>query len=362
MSFGRVFLSVLLSSLSAVFLCSCSKPPEKVEIVKPVRTVKVEGGKVTGRISYPAKVQAARRVDLAFENVDGRVVELKVKPGDRVKKGEALAKIDPTNYKSELKLAQAMLDEAKSDFERYKKLVKSGAVAVADFEKRKRDYEMAMSKYRIAKKNLDDTNLRAPFAGMIGAKYIDENQNVRAKQKIFQLQNDSEIEIAINIPEQDMARSHRAEDRDKAAARLKPMVSFPTNPDKKYPLSIKEFQTVADPVTQTFKVTFKMPRPKGIIVTSGMTANVSLEKSYFQGEKAGYQIPFTAVFVDDKGDKCVWKVGKDMKVHSAKVAVGSVSGGDAIITSGVENGDVVVTAGVHSLSEGMKVRLSSENY
>jgi hypothetical protein len=119
---------------------------------------------------------------------------------------------------------------------------------------------------------------------------------------------------------------------------------------------------VADPVTQTFKVTFKMPRPKGIIVTSGMTANVSLEKSYFQGEKAGHQIPFTAVFVDDKGDKCVWKVGKDMKVHSAKVTVGSVSGDDAIITSGVENGDVVVTAGVHSLSEGMKVRLSSENY
>jgi RND family efflux transporter MFP subunit len=221
---------------------------------------------------------------------------------------------------------------------------------------------MAMSKFRIAKKNLDDTILRAPFDGMIGAKYINENQNVRAKQKIFQLQNDSEIEIAINIPEQDMARSHRGEARDKAAAKLKPMVSFPTKPDKKYPLSIKEFQTVADPVTQTFKITFKMPRPKEIVVTSGMTANVSLEKSYFQGEKAGYQIPFTAVFVDDKGDKYVWKVGADMKVRRSKVTLGSVSDDVAVVTSGVKSGDVVVTAGVNSLSEGMKVRLSSDKY
>ena len=302
MLFGRVCLPFVSLSLSAVFLCSCSKEPEKVEIVKPVYTITVEGGKTTGRISYPAKVQASRRVDLAFENVDGRVVKLDVKPGDRVEKGQVLAEIDPTNYKSELKLAQAMLDEAKSDFERYKKPVKSGAVAVADFEKRKRNYEMAMSKYRIAKKNLDDTKLRAPFSGVIGAKYIEENQNVRPKQKIFQLQNDSKIEVSINIPEQDMARSPRHESREETEAELKPMVTFPTKPDKSYPLKIKEFQTIADPVTQTFKVTFEMPRPKGITITSGMTANVSLEKSYFRGEDAGYKIPFTAIFVNDKGE------------------------------------------------------------
>jgi len=349
----------VLAVAIVVLVCSCSKKEKPEELVKPVRTITVGDAKSAGRMSYPAKVEASRRVNLAFENVDGRVIEIKVKPGDKVKKGQALAKIDPTNYKSELRLAQAMLDETKSDFERYKTLVKSGAVAVADFEKRKRNYEMAQSKYRIAKKNLDDTTLRAPFAGMIGAKYIEENQNVRAKQKIFQLQNDSEIEVSINIPEQDMARAKRGEDREKAAVALDAKVSFPTNPDKKYPLSLKEFQTVADPVTQTFKITFKMSRPKGIVVTSGMTATVSLAKSYFQGDSPGYKVPFTAVFVDDKGGKFVWIVGQDMKVHKSKVSLASIQANNAIVTSGVEPGDVVVTAGVNSLRDGMKIRLSN---
>ncbi len=347
---------------TAAILCSCGKKPEShEELSKPVKTITIKGTKSSGRVLYPATVAANKQADLSFE-VGGLVIEIKVNPGQKVKKGQLLARIDPRDYQNKLKVQKAVLDEAKSDYERYKKLVKSGAVAVADFEKRKRNYEMAKSNYQIAEKAYNDTFLKAPFHGVIALKFIEEKQTVAAKQKVFSLQDDTEIDVSINIPEQDMARAKRYGDRQKTEKALDPLAIFPAAPDKKFPLTIKEFQDSADPVTQTFKITFKMPSPEGLVVRAGMTANVSLKKSYFLGEKsAGFKIPFTAVFVGTDGKKHVWKVGEDGRAHSAPVGIGSLGGADALVTSGIKDGDIIVVAGVNALREGMKVHVDQGN-
>lgn len=350
---------VLVTGLISLSV-SCSKPKEeKVELVRPVKMLTLSAKKSGGRLSYPAKVAANQRVNLAFQ-VDGPLIEVKVKPGDKVKTGDLLARLDPRDYESELKVKKAFLTEAKSDFERYQKLVKSGAVARADFDKRKRNYEVAKSKLKIAEKALKDTYLKAPFDGTIAGKFVEENQNVNAKQEIFSLQDDSEIDISVNIPEQDMAKANRSQDRAKAEALLQPLVVFPVAPGKEFKLSIKELQTEADPTTQTFKVTFKMPSPENIIIRAGMTAEVSVNKAFFNSDaSSGFHAPSAAVFIDEAGVKAVWVV-KENKVSKIKVETGEITDDSISITGELKSGDVIVISGANALRDGMQVRALDE--
>ena len=356
MKFERKLLILALPVL--MFACGKAKE-EKAEQARPVKMMTLSGKKSGGRLSYPAKVAANQRVNLAFQ-VDGPLIEVKVNPGDKVKKGDLLARLDPRDYESKLKVSKAYLTEAKSDFERYEKLVKSGAVARADFEKRQRNYEIAKSRLQLSEKALKDTYLKAPFDGTIAGKFVEKNQNVNAKQEIFSLQDDSEIEISVNIPEQDMAKSKRIDDKVKTEALLQPRVAFPVAPGKEFKLSIKELQTEADPTTQTFKVTFQMPSPENIIIRAGMTAEVSVNKEYFNSDAAsGFHIPVSGLFIDEAGSKSVWVVKND-KVSKIKVESGDVADDQISIQGKLKSGDIIVVSGVNSLREGMKVRSLGE--
>lgn len=343
--------------LICLMISGCGeKKHEKVEIIKPVKMITVGKASDNMRISYPARIEANKYANLSF-NVDGTIEKVFIKPGDKVKAGQVLARLDQQDYISDVKIAQARLKEAKLDYERYSELVKVGASSRADYETRVKNYEVAQSGYKIAEKALNDTTLKAPFDGVIAKKFIEAKQNVKAKQKVFLIQGVNKVDVSINIPEQDIARARQGLTRAEIEKLLDPLVTFPVAPNKHYKIKIKEFREKADPITQTFKVTFEMDSPKDIVVRPDMTAKVSLMQRFFRGMGGkGVEIPFTSVFLNDKGEKCVWVVEKDMTVTAVKVKTGELNKGKVVITSGLKAGDEVVTTGADTLSEGMKVR------
>ena len=135
-----LFKSLIIGAVAPLLFTGCSEKKHKeVEVVRPVQTVSIVAQNVGGRLIYPGKVTANKVVELAFD-VDGPIIEVNVKQGDRVKKGQVIARIDPRDYKSRLDVTLAQLTEAKSDYERYKKLVKQGAVSQADFDVKNKNY------------------------------------------------------------------------------------------------------------------------------------------------------------------------------------------------------------------------------
>ena len=356
----KLYSSKILKSIPVICLivAGCSeKKQEEVELVKPVKMMTVGNATDNLRITYPAKVSANKSSALSFD-VDGVIMSKPISLGDKVKKGDVLAKLDPRDYLSNLKIAKAQLNEAESDYKRYATLVKSGAVARADYEARVKNYEVAKSNYRIAEKAYEDTILRAPFDGVVANTYVDEKQSVQAKETVLTLQNYDKIDISVQIPEQDIARVRRGLPRSEAEKLLDPRVTFPAAaPGKMYKVKIKEFSEEADPVTQTFKIVFTMPNPHDLVIRPEMTAQISLMQRYFKGMGGkGIQIPFTAVFLNDKGEKCVWVVKKDMTVTAVQVKTGDLNEGNVLITSGLKGGETIVISGADTLSEGMKVR------
>lgn len=325
-------------------------PPPK-ETIRPVKTLTLGAADFRGTRSFPGKVRAADRVELSFK-VDGRLIELPVKQGQSVKKGDLIARLDPRDSESQLKAAEARYNETKSNYERGKDLVKDGFISKVQFDQLKSNFEQADADLAIKKKALDDTYLKAPFDGKVAKRFVQNFQDVRRKEPIVNLQDTDVIEIVVNAPERIVAgASNNARDAHIVA-------EFESVPGKKFDLQLKEFATEADPKTQTFEYVLIMPQPEDANILPGMTATVLITAPESKAQSTVQVIPALAVFSDEAGNPHVWVISKDDNTaHSRAVTTGDLVGNDQItITNGISNGDTIAVAGVSTLREGMKVR------
>ncbi len=298
---------------------------------------------------------------------------------------------------SEVSAAKAYFQEADLQYKRYATLYENRDVSKSEFDRFKAAWEMAGARLDTAIQNLekgkkgsrkedieamcakirgiqaqkeafrnalDDTYLKAPFSGVIAKKFVENFQEVLAKQPIVSLQDISKIEILIHVSEVFMIQAKK----DTARA----VAEFAAAPGKQYPLTIKEFSTEADPSTQTYRAVLEMPAPKGINLLPGMTATVrgTLDCSG-QGqdteflspickkpqELTTFMVPINAVFAGEAEENYVWVVDPNtMRIKKREVKIGGISGANMHILGGLVAGDRIVTGGVNYLQEGQKIR------
>ena len=205
-----------------------------------------------------------------------------------------------------------------------------------------------------AKNLLSYTYLKAPFAGVIAQRFVDNFQNVKPKQPILALEDVTQIEILIDVPENVVAVARSTEDE-----KIKAVAQFPTAPDKQYDLQFKEYATRADAATQTYQVVLQMPQPEDLNIFPGMSATVTLALGSSATPDSAILIPAIAVVAKPDGTSFVWEIDpNDMTVHQREVKVGSITGSETIrIVEGLKGGEKIAVAGVLKLQEGMQVRL-----
>ena len=179
------------------------------------------GSALTGQIrNLPGTVRATDRVDLAFQ-VSGPLIELPVREGQRVKRGDLLARIDPRDYETSLRnakgtmaRAKAAVDYAVAEYQRYRNVKATDAGAVSDSivhlkytaqAVAQADLQSAEAGLAAAQDQLNYTQLRAPFSGVIARRLVDNYQEVAVKQPILSLQNMTDIEVLVDVPESMMA-------------------------------------------------------------------------------------------------------------------------------------------------------------
>ena len=339
--------------------------------VRPVKMVTVTSSTDALQRKFPGMVRAAKRADLAFQ-VEGTLRQFPVDEGQEVKEGQLIAQLDQRDFENNLRNAQgqlarvkAALESAQSEYERILRIQQQdpGAASESMVVKRREAVEQAKAEIKSAQAAVDAardkrgyTTLRAPFAGVISKRYVDNFQEVRAKQAIVSLDDISSLEILVDLPEIVVA-SIRESDR-KTGAEARAHAEFAAAPGKEYPLKVKEFATRADPKTQTYQVVLRMERPEDMTILPGMTATVVSEAPESGKEGDFFVIPAIAVFADDQGTANVWVVDKEkMTVEKRKVTTGDLTGKANIqITGGLQSGEMIAVSGVSQLREGMKVK------
>jgi len=352
----RIFRTALLISGAALLLGACTEEqvPQRESVVRPVKVIQLQAVARAGKRQYPGKVRAAQRADLSFE-VAGKLTELPVKEGQVVARGDVIAILDDRDLSSNLKSAMAENENAMANFRRASKLVKAGHISKIDYDKLRAQRDVAAANLAKAKKAVEDTRLSAPFNGRIAIRYVENFQDVQAKEPIVSVQDISALEIVINVPENRAIRAARP-----GANPPKLHATFDAIAGREFELALKEFSTEADPTTQTFEAVLSMPQPEGLSILPGMTTMVWVEQSASATDDAvaGFTIPAVALFADEAGMPHVWVVDTTANtVTRRKVQTAELTGSaDIRVTAGLQAGETLAVSGVTRLREGMEIR------
>lgn len=357
-----LFPRSLVVCLALAGLAGCAGDDEAAPepLSRPVRVFVVEGGEVDAVRSFPGKVDASQRAELAFR-VSGKLQEVLVKEGDLVAEGQVLAKLDPADYALVLEDRQAKYDNTARNYKRARELVADGNISRLDFDRMEAEYRSASAALSQAKKDLEYTVLIAPFAGRVAQRDVENFEEVMAKQTVMWLQNIDQLDIVINLPES-VVRSVRGGvsrevgDGGHTDPAVRATAQFEGRGDQTFPLRPKEIATKADPQTQTFRATFTMAAPTKFTVLPGMTATVLLDLSELVTYESVKWVPARAVQADSGLNPRVWLLDPEtMTVSSRPVSIGRMSGSMIEITDGLAGGEEIVAVGAPYLAQGMRV-------
>lgn len=344
--------TIILTALTMSLMSGCrQEQPEPEEVLRPVRSIVVNAPESSWIKEFPATVDAVQKANLSFR-VAGKLQDILVREGQFVQEGDEIARLDQVDFDITLKDRQASYEVARADYDRARKLIEKGAIARAELDNLKAKVTTARSQLQAAQQELEYTILRAPFSGRVARRYVDNYEEVSAKQEVISLQDTSALLVEMELPESVLVRSRSRKGDYNFHAR------FSSIPDRLFPLTLKETSTQADESTRTYTMTFAMPAIDNHRVLPGMSVVVRAEQKSPRSDII--LIPAYAV-MEDKHGRFVYVVNDEGNetgsITRKTVTTGQLSKQGIIVESGLVIGDRVVTAGMSQMSEGMRVRL-----
>jgi RND family efflux transporter MFP subunit len=271
-----------------------------------------------------------------------------------VRKGQVLARIDPRDFQLAVDAARAAYEGTEADFRRFSALYEKQGISATRMDQARTAREVALAAYRESKSRLGDTYMRAPFAGEIGAVFVDNFTDVLLKMPVLSLVDVSALQIIVDVPEIQIATLDRS-----AIGRI--VAEFEAAPGREFELTLKDIASQADVRTRTYRVELLMNQPEGLNVLPGMTVSVT-HYPLPGADEQRIVVPAKAVMAEADGHQIVWVVDPETsRVHRREVTVGSITGQDGIeILIGLAGGERIATTGVNQLQEDMEIRLLGE--
>ncbi|EHR39756.1 MULTISPECIES: efflux RND transporter periplasmic adaptor subunit [Alishewanella] len=330
-----------------VGLSACSDAPQQATVAVPtVKLYTVNGEDQASSRHFVGRIDAVSTVDLAFQ-VGGRVTELPVQQGQVVPAGELLAALDPADYRLAVEQAEVQLAQASRDLERGKPLREQGILTPSAFDQLQTNFEIARVALENARRNLDYTQLKAPFDALVTRRIVERFATVAAGTPLLRVQNITELRVHINVPEQIMRQVRDTSD-------YLVSVRLSESATERYPLAYREHATEVDPLTQTYQVSFAMPRLPDVNLLPGMTVNVVTEKV---AANSAVLIPVSALDTATPDQFYVWRYqAQTQSVQRVPVQVGSIREQQVEIISGLSRGEQVVSAGIYQLQPEQQVQ------
>lgn len=349
----------LAAAVVGVVLGGCQEELPHVEAPLPVRVVVVAPANSAETRSYVGVVRPRYETDLGFR-VGGKITERLVNVGDEVKAGQAIARLDVTDYKlaleqqdAELRAALSNRQQAIAAEERFRKLLQQTWVAPAAYEQRKaaadearERVERASRAVATARNQVAYAELKADQAGIVSQMLIEAGQVVTAGQSVTRIARLEEKEVVVAVPEQ------RLEELRASTARIE----LWANGQASYAARLREVAPEADRATRTFQARFAIVAADEH-VSLGMTATVRLSQT---ATSATIKLPASALFNDGRGS-AVWVVdGSSGTVKRVAVDVAAYGQDEVKIRGGLSGGERVVAIGTHLIDEARLVRIVEE--
>lgn len=354
-SYGR-----LAALVGALLLAACETPVPPDTSLRPVVTEPVVSLSQAGMTLYPGTIVARDGSVLSFR-VPGEVTKLSVDAGDRVKKGDVLAELDPQDARLALRSAEAAVVAAEADarlaeaeMRRHRDLLDRGFISASVYELRENQHALAAARVDQAKaeaavnRNQSRyTRLVAPQNGLVTATNVEAGEVVTAGQPVLQFAPDEGREVEIQVPEGRL---------DLFTSDTEAVVALWAHPDRRYRAKVREVTPQADRATRTHRVRLRL-LDADERVQLGMSANLVVETA---SDEALFLVRHAALGRHD-GKPVVWRIVDGM-VQPVTVEVLRYQEVGAVLRGDLEAGEAVISAGVHRLVPGQAVTMSARPY
>ncbi len=328
-----------------VLLAACEKAVPPAEPPRPVLTM-VLGETAASEIpGYAGEVRSRYETQLGFR-IPGKVAARLVEVGTLVKPGQVLAQLDPVDTALSAAAAGAQLTLADAERQRYRELRNRNFVSQAALDGKEATLSTARAQADLARNQSAYAVLKAEQAGVITAVAAEVGQVVGAGQTVFRVARTDTLEVAISIPESQMAEVRASKEAE---------VSLWADRQARYSGLLRELAPVADPATRTYAARVAIVAPDAKVLL-GMTANVRFARRDEKTLPKRLTVPLSAIF-QQGGKAALWRVNADRTLTLQPVEVASYGDQSAQLSGGVQAGERIVVAGVHKLNAGETIRI-----
>lgn len=309
------WFAILLLLLAAAAAAYWYWRPVEVRVVQPERGPAVQAVYATGTVEPSVNIPIAPRGG-------GRIVQLLVGEGDRVRRGQVLARLEDADLRRTVEELEARERFARQSYQRIQALVQRGVAAAIELDRARADLDAAEAATARAREQLDYMTLHAPAEGYILRRDGEVGEYVGINEPIFYMSTDAPLRISAEVDEEDipLVRVGQAV-----------LVNADAFPDRVFEGRVAEITPKGDPVSRSYRVRVSLPAETPLKV--GMTADTNI---IVRRRENALLVPATAL-----ASGHVWLV-RDDRLLRQPVKVG-ISGGQKVeILSGLKPKDWVV--------------------
>ncbi|MFN8209382.1 MAG: efflux RND transporter periplasmic adaptor subunit [Bacteroidales bacterium] len=298
--------------------------------------------KMSELVNSTGTLRPDEETDLSFET-SGKIVGINFVEGTRVKKGDLLAKINDRPLQAQLQKLQVELKLAEEKEFRQKSLLNKDAISQESYDQIVTDVQSLQADIELIKARISETELRAPFDGIIGLRYLSEGAFATPSTKIAKLIKVSPIKIEFSIPE-------------KYAGEIRtgyPITFAIDGSNKVFNASVYAVDPKIDINTRTIVLRALYPNTKEEL-KPGRYAGITLQMSQIDSAKA---IPTEALIPEMEGEKVF--IYKNGKAQAVRVTTGLRTEALLEVTHGLNFGDTLLTTGILQLRPNLPIILDT---
>jgi RND family efflux transporter MFP subunit len=348
-----------------VSLFSC-RPQEQESIQEEsfgaarVTVFEISRQRISEKLVFTGVIEAWQTINVTPE-VGGRIANINVEEGDKVRKGQLLAELDTRATRLQLEqadasvaVAQANYNDAKKNMERMERLIKENAVSEQQYEKIKLAFESAEAQLdqakaalNLSKFNLDVSIMEAPFDGVVASKNAEVGDVINPmmggfspNSGVLTLMDFSRVKIEADVSQEDVIRITKGQPAS---------MSISAIPGRSFSGRVSVVNLTADPMTKKFHVEVTADNPD-FELRPNTFGEITIEVS---SHEDALVVPQKAILEN----KYVFVVNEDNTVRRQEVSLGLENTDMVEILSGVQIGDRVVVEGSYGLDNGTKIEI-----
>jgi RND family efflux transporter MFP subunit len=281
-----------------------------------------------------AVIEAVKQATVSAQT-SGRVIEINYDVDDYVEKGSILLRFRDKEQRARFDAAQANFEEAQSDYKRTTELFEKKLVAKAMLDKAEARLKAARAERDQAKENLEHTQVRAPYSGIVVQRHIEIGETAAVGQKLFTGLSLESLRATVNVP-QDIINTIRSKQQAQ--------VIIDRDGGKSVTAESLTISPYADPITHTFTVRVNLPAGDYQIYP-GMFVKVA----FALDEVQQLVVPVSAVSQRSEVS-AVYVVDDKQRVHYRQVRIGQQQDQDqAVILAGLKEGERVALEPLHAV-------------